>query len=615
MDTNVLLSKIVATPKESGWSQAYSTLNLYIVLSIKSDQSDQPTTSGETGKIVAEGKELFERIQREYFSLDEKNLKKIKESVDAALDGIEDKSRISVLLATLTDNILYIVIATGGSVILKREDKLGVIAKGTPGITEAFSGELKNNDIVLIETEDFANKLPIAKLTEVLDHLEVSEISESLAPLIHEDSLGSEAAIVLQYKNLSEKEEMAAGPGEVIDTDESGETEQPHTSGESVFDEPVEEEIKHEKAESHMPSIKAPKINAPSFKAGGKKKLIIAAIIILVVILLGSIVFERSRMDAKKRASVLNEILGPAQKKYDEASDLISLNKGLALDDFNELKADLDRDQAKLKTGTPERQKLDEFIGKVESKIGELGTGNTVTGDKVIFDNVSLVYFNGSKIVATDKDGKGYVLDTDGTKQEDLSTDNKNTVAITASDTDVFIMGDDGITRSPIAGGTSKTAVKDAADTISMGTFGTNLYGLNSKDKTVYKYAGGTTKGDYFTGDVTLNNPTSMAIDSSIWIMDDGKIKRFTRGKEDSFIVNGLTGDISPDSQIFTGVDYANVYVLDKKAAKIISINKSGEVQNQYMWTKLSGATSFAVNEDGKKIYITIDNKLYSIDL
>ncbi|HVT01197.1 MAG TPA: hypothetical protein VHE53_03110 [Patescibacteria group bacterium] len=611
MDNNVLLSKVVATPKEAGWSQAYTTLNLYIVLSIKSEAPDE--------KIAAAGKELFEKIQREYFSLDEKNLKKIKESVEAALDGTEDRSKISIVLATLTGNIMYIVIASGGSVVLKREEKLGIIAKGESGTIDAFSGELKNNDIVIIETQDFATKLPTQKLSEVLDHLEVSEISESLAPLIHEDSLGTEAAIILQYKNLAEQE-MSTGTAEEESTLENIEIRQSpeaesHATGESVFDEPVEEEIKHEKVEKHMPSLKMPTVHAPKLGGLGKKKFIIVAILILVVILIGSVVFERSRIDSNKRAATLNQILEPAQKKFDEADSLVSLNKGLALDDFNELKSDLEQNQSKLAEGTAERKKLDEFIGKVESKIGELGSGNTVTGDKVIFDDATLVYYNGSKLVAANKDGKGYVLDNDGSKQEDLTTNNNNLVAMTTSDTDMFAMGDSGITRNSLAGGTSKVSVKDADGTISMGTFGTNLYALNSKDKTVYKYAGGTTKGDYFVGDVKLSDPTSMAIDSSIWIMDAGKIRRFTRGKEDSFIVNGLTGDISSDSQIFTGVDYANVYVLDKKAAKIISINKSGEVQNQYMWTKLSGATSFAVNEDGKKIYITIDNKLYSIDL
>ena len=210
MDENILLSKIVANPGEGTWSQAYSTLNLYIVLSVKSEKP-------EVG-IVTEGKELFEKIQREYFSLDQKNLKNIKEAVDQALATLEDKSRISVILATIINNVLYLVITSQGKVILKRGGKVGTVAEGEVGQTFAFSGEISPNDIIILETGDFAEKIPVSKLAELLDSLEVAEISENLAPLIHENPLGTEAAIILQYKTLVSQEEPAlAVPTEAVE--------------------------------------------------------------------------------------------------------------------------------------------------------------------------------------------------------------------------------------------------------------------------------------------------------------------------------------------------------------------------------------------------------------
>ena len=193
MSHKILHSKIVATPTESTWSQAYSTLNLYIVLSIKGTTTDEKN-------IVAEGKELFERMQREYFSLDEKNLKNIKQSVEDAIDAQEKKHEISVVLTTVTDNILYIIIAEKGQVILKRNGKLGAIAEGISGEISAFSGELKNDDIIILETDDFSGKVTTEKLSESLEGHEFNDIAENLAPLIHEEALGTEAAIVLEYK-------------------------------------------------------------------------------------------------------------------------------------------------------------------------------------------------------------------------------------------------------------------------------------------------------------------------------------------------------------------------------------------------------------------------------
>jgi hypothetical protein len=161
--------------------------------------------------------------------------------------------------------------------------------------------------------------------------------------------------------------------------------------------------------------------------------------------------------------------------------------------------------------------------------------------------------------------------------------------------------------------GSTKTIIEDAGNTISIDVFGANVYGLSD---TVDKYSGSDySKSDYFKEDIDLDNPSGMAIDGSIWIVDSGKIRKFTRGTEDSFNVSGLTKDLSQNSQIFTAIDYSNIYLLDKDSNRIISISKGGEVKNQYVSKELASASSFAVDEEGNKIYVVISGKLYSFDL
>ena len=110
--------------------------------------------------------------------------------------------------------------------------------------------------------------------------------------------------------------------------------------------------------------------------------------------------------------------------------------------------------------------------------------------------------------------------------------------------------------------------------------------------------------------------PTAMTQGASrIWIIDDGKVRKFTKGEEDTFTASGLTRDISGDSEIFTSIDYANIYVLDRDSTRIISLSKDGEVKNQYVSKELGSASSFAVDESGNKIYVVISGKLYSFDL
>ena len=587
MAQNILLSKIVANPTDTTWSQAYSTLNLYIVLSIRSES----TESG----IVTSGKELLEKIQREYFSLDEKSIVNIKEALGKALEGTDINS-ISCVLSTIQDRTLHLIIVNQGEIILKRDGKVGVVGKDEEGKIVAFSGNIKSDDIVIIGTGDFSKKIPVEKLSSILDGLEVSEISEHLAPLIHEESQGTEAAIVLQYKSIENPPQE-----EAIKTPEPQE------------DDSIEE-LGHEE---EKPKIKIPNLNIPNLSFNitnlGRKKITIIAIVLLIVLLVGSILFEQNRQESSRRKKELSEILTPAKDKYDEAVALVSLNKGLAYEEFDSLKSTLEGSREKFAPNTSERKTLNEFIGKVEGKIGELGAEATIANQKVVYENVDFVSFRDGKLVAVDLDGKIFLLSSDGKVEKEIDSENGNAKSVVADERFVYILGTEGITRTTKSGGTT-TIAESPESTISIDNFGSNVYGLNTKAKTVDKYVG-ETRSDYFVEDIALENPRSMSIDASIWIIDGKKIRKFTRGREDSFSIQGLTGSLGDGSKIFTSLDYSNIYILDPKNVRIISIKKDGEFEKQYSWKNLSSATSFSVDEEGETIYVVIGAKLYSFDL
>lgn len=582
MDQNILLSKIVATPTETTWSQAYSTLNLYVVLSLE-NQGDE--------SIVTKGKELLEKIQREYFSLDEKNLSNIKKSVENALEGVEKESA-SITLGTIHEDNFYIIIAGKGEVVLKRGGKIGIIAKGDSSEISAFSGNITNDDIIVLETNDFATKIPAEKLSGLLNSPDVSEVSENIAPLIHEESKGTEAAIIIQYKNIeSSVEEKLIPP----------------TQEESI------EEIGHEEnSKFKLPTIRIPDLRI-NLKTLSRRNLILIAIIALVVILVGSIFIERVRQESDKRNKVLLEILTPAQKRFDDAVSLISLNKGLAYEEFDSIKTTLEEARSKFDPKSSEIKKIDEFIGKVEEKIGELGAGSTISNQKTLLENVNFVSAR-SGLVAIDENGKIYILSKSGDKDKTFDSKNLNAKSFISDDKSIYVLGDNGITRTNKSTGSTTTIVKNPDGVLSIDIFGTNIYGLNTKDKTVDKFSG-ESKSSYFTESVKLNNPSDLTIDSSVYVLDGSKIRKFTRGEEDSFSIQGITGEIGINSKIFTSPDFTNIYVLDPKNARIISIKKDGEFNKQYSWKNLSTATSFSVDEENETIYVVSDSKLYSFDL
>ena len=246
-----------------------------------------------------------------------------------------------------------------------------------------------------------------------------------------------------------------------------------------------------------------------------------------------------------------------------------------------------------------------------------MGAGSTAANQKQLFENVGFTQFKEGTLVAVDKSsGKIFVLSDEGASEEEFETENDNVKAVAANESYVFILGDNGITRTNKSNGATNVIVENPDKTIALDAFGNNLYSLNAENNSIDKYqANSYLQSDYFTDRVLLRSPVSMAIDGSIFVIDDGKIRKFTRGSEDSFTVSGLADGVSQDSILFTSIDYASIYVLDKKGAKVIAVSKDGNLDNQYLWGRLADATSFAVDEQGKKIYVTIDNNLYSFDL
>ena len=107
-----------------------------------------------------------------------------------------------------------------------------------------------------------------------------------------------------------------------------------------------------------------------------------------------------------------------------------------------------------------------------------------------------------------------------------------------------------------------------------------------------------------------------MTIDTSVWIlMNDATILKFTRGKPDSFTVNGLDEPLSQPLLIFTNTDTDNLYVLDRGNSRIAVLNKNGDYQSQYKANILKDAIDFDIVESSKKIFILSKGKVYEIGI
>ena len=630
-DHNILLSKIITNATETTWSQAYTTLNFYIALSI--EFGDSPKEEGE-GKekepIAVFGKEILERIQREFFALDEKTLDSVKKAVETVVENIPKDAKYSIVLATIVKDMLYIVIGSGGHVIIKRNDKIGNIATGEEGKVTAFSGLMQSNDVVILETESFAKKISIEKISTLLDNSNVSEISEKLAPIILDESDGTEAAIVLQYASNTPAQDTIIGNKEEKDDDDDDDDkiEKEHEDDDNKEDDQEKKEEKEEPIISPITGNNKSEKRQNEFlkKLSGKKKIIVIGIVVLVIVLGISIFFETNRREGVKRATLYTEKVVPLEKKYDEATTLTGLNKAMGLDSLNSIKSDLAT--ITFPKGSTEETKTKDFLNKVVKKIAEFEAASSLTNEKVFFDptsedikSVGTITQKGTALAAINSDtGIAVLLNKDGEISKTLKNDVQGITSITADTTNIYALSDDGILKIDKKSG-KKTAIASSAtgtDIAGIDTFLGNVYALNAKTETIDKYAsGGTTRTSYFTDpSITLSTPSSFSIDSSIWVLEDsGKIRKFTKGKEDTFTMSGLSKPIGTGGIIYTDEDYSSIYILDPKNNRLLDITKTGEVKNQYASKEFGNVSSFAVDETGKKVYFVLSGKISSFDL
>ena len=622
MNQDILLSKIVPNPTDNTWAQAYTTLNVYITLSIEKSEGKTPVTT--------HGKDLLEKLQREFFALDDKSLENIKKAVENVSKSIGDEYKYSILVGAIVGDILYIVIASEGQVVIKRDSKVGAIATGIENELHGFSGKLKHDDIVVFQTGDFTKKIPLDSLTEYLSANDVLQIAENITPLVHEDSKGTESAIIIQFKDLTDiKETENAQDFELEEgsTDEVEETTTKNYQEENLWTkEGKENDSIEELADDQMPreepkrGVSLPKFALPKINFANRKILIGIAVIVLLLILGGGIAYQTMKANEQKKEAEFTLIYQPVKEKFDEGVILATLNTTLALEDFNSAMAMADSALGKYSEGSTEFKRLNDLKSQISSKVSEMGGGGSAKNvtefltakDKI--KSITAITAKGGTLLVLDKSGEQVVtIDTDGTPKKFYDIESKDNF-ISADDKFIYTMGTGATSIDRGNGKVTKIAksVKGTAFDI----FGSNIYTLNGDDVLKYK-APAYEDSSYFTDKPSFKSePTGMSISGPILLIEaDGSIERFTKGKKDDFEVTGLQAPFGKGAVIYADADQDNIYVMDVKNQRVVVLNDEGVYATQYEGSFIKDATSFAIDEENKVGYVLSGGKITSFDL
>lgn len=628
MNQDILLSKIVPNTTDTTWSQAYTTLNVYMTLSIENETSKTPVTSY--------GKDLLEKLQREFFALDDKSLEHIKKAVLNVVKTIEPEYKYSILVGAIVSDILYIVVASIGAVIVKRDGKAGIIADGEENGLVGFSGHLTHDDIVIFETGDFAKKMPIETLQEYLSSSDVSQIAENITPLVHENSKGTEAAIIIQYKDLSKKqkisgdeemqedeipiEEEKSVQSEKNEEDEIHENLWTKSSNENRGIEELDEEVLKEDEKMYEKEKKRIPFKIPQFNFANKRILITIVLVLLIGGLFGGIMFQKNQKEAQQRDAQFQKIFSPAKAQFEKGSSLSSLNKSEAIITLNDALKLVNDSLSNFTKDSLEYKKLLDLKSQIENKISEIGGGSSAKNIKEILkagdelSSIDAVTLKGKDIVIGSSNSKKIAIIEGGKIKKTFETDD-SVELISSDDKFIYTMGDNGITKTDRGNGKSEVIIEDGKGS-AIDAFGGNVYTLESDD--VNKYRSPTYQAaSYFASTPAFkNDPIDMSISGPIYVLETGgTIERFTKGKKDDFTLKGILSPFADNARLYTDGDFENLYVMDVKNQRVVVLNNKGEYQNQHEGSFIKDAKSFAIDEKNKIGYVVSNNTLFSFDL
>src|SRR3989338_4443770 len=388
MDNNISFSKIVATPTLNSWSQAYNAGKLFAVLSLEKRKDPSEIES-----LNMLGKDLLERLEQEFFVIEDKNLESIKKAVATVFENTAEGVTISFAAGTFVNNILYLFGLGNSKVFIKRGRSLGLALVSENASSKnlaSSSGFIKENDLIVLTTDAFSQVVTEEELNASLNDIEPSEITESLAPKIHKAENGKISAIVIKYQN------PAAAPMDAPDDLDEGLQEKEVVIEETIIDN-RETPVSVSPVTKYLDLFKS-KLKISSLKIQPIKKLFLIAAVGIAVILIASVFLGIQEQNKAKSRALFAQIYPQAEKKYGEGQGLVELNKTYARDSFLAAQKILQDNKDKFPAKSKESLQTQDLLKKIKDGLSLVSPIDKSGLDR---SKLSITVLNGSGVEGT----------------------------------------------------------------------------------------------------------------------------------------------------------------------------------------------------------------------
>lgn len=499
----------------------------------------------------------------------------------------------TLILFVPVGKVAYMVVRGGGKVFLKRGQQVAELLSGKGSL----SGEIALGDTLLLVSSSVAATLSQGELAASFDHLSVREVAEKLTLALHKHEEAQGAAALLFHVSRVESEEI--------------QTPAPQKQ-------PMET-IWHGRIREVGQTVK----RMP------RPQSVIA--ILLAILFVGSVIVGIQKRAKGVKSNELENVLVEARHLYEEGVALGELNAVKARERLSEAHAML----APLVESTSERSSAGKEIRVLFDEVGKQLTSSlqVTRGEPVLFFDVSLLkkgatassisLFEDTVALIDDVGKTAFTLEIAGKKgQIAAGGDTVQNASLVAKYGDaLYLLVPGGISKIP----TGKVIIEKPSQwgTIeSLVAYGGNLYLLDQEKSRIWKYvateSGFSELREYLNPDTLpdFSSAMGMVIDGSVWVgTSDGKILRFTQGRQDSFVPQGVEPPFGKNLVVYTSDEVKYLYVLEPGGKRVVVLDKDGIYVAQYVWEGGITPTQLVVTEGQKKILLLAEGKLYALDL
>jgi len=586
-------------------------------------------------KLDGLGDEIFELFKSHFFTgLEQDAYTRFEDSLKAVNELILEKEKkkkvkfkpnVHTVLSALSGNSLYVSQHGNAQAYLMRSRHITTLTEDLSEhsdedtFTNIAYGDLESDDLVILSTSHLLQYVSKQDLMKMYDENELGTAAEDLSEAIHNELENQAGIWSISFENI-------VGNGEVHGVE--GAAQARGSKAESVISDFMGW-LKDRLALSRKKKGSRSYNFFDEWRRMGRDRILIVLVLIVAFLVVGIFVV-RNQGNKQRQINNLEATLDSVEEKINTAETKGTFDKETAAALLSEAESDA---KEVLSSGLL-RGRASEMLVKVDEQRNLIDGVRRITAPTLIAD-LTAKRSTVSALGILPYDNSSYVYEYNGL-YEIMISEVKD--PITIDDSEVVVDGTYFEDRDSLVFFTQADKLieyrdgffqfVDTADSawrngVAVDTYSNKTYVLDPSENQIWKYTRlreGYSGASEYNKDADLSNAIDMAIDSSVWVLEDGgTIKKLYAGEDTPFTLSKAPLiPFDEATKIFTEFDNSDVYVVDPEHSRVLVFRKDKdgnlEYVYQYILDNVDEIKDISVDKNTQKLYVLTSTKLYEID-